>query len=104
MSALPPCSGRPGIVRAPSLPTFSRRAASEAPAWQFFGSGGLATSLSASLEAAMSSPSRLFHVARISVEGAQPTMPGLGCFQLSVTFSKATVSQADTQNKGQLKA
>lgn len=80
MSQLPPCSGRPGTVRAPSRPIFSARPASDVvltpPGWQLCGSGGSATSRPSSLELAMSWPSRSFHVARTSGEGAQPRMPG----------------------------
>lgn len=47
-----------------------------APACAPFGSGGLATSRSAEAFAAISSPSRRFHSARISAVGAQPRIPG----------------------------
>lgn len=75
-SQLPPCSGRPGTVLAPSLRIFSATASSAEPACALFASGGSATSRSASLDAAISSPSRLFHVAKTSAEGAHPRMPG----------------------------
>lgn len=75
-SQFPPCSGRPGIVLAPSLPTLSETSLLALPAWTFIGSGGRATLRSASLLASMSSPSRLFQVARTSADGAQPMMPG----------------------------
>ena len=70
-----PCSGRPGMVRAPSLPTFDLISSVALPAWTFWGSGGCAT-IRSSLLAAISSPSRLFHVARTSADGAHPRMPG----------------------------
>lgn len=75
MSQFPPCSGRPGIVRAPSLPTLTLMSSDADPAWTFSGSGGWAT-IRSSLLAVISSPSRLFHVDRTSAEGAQPRIPG----------------------------
>lgn len=81
MSQFPPCSGRPnkyqhldsnleshmniipGIVLAPSRPTFVLISSDAEPACTFWGLGGWATILS-SLLAAINSPSRLFHVAR----------------------------------------
>lgn len=65
-----------GIVRAPSLATLLLVASSALPAWVFRGSGGCATIRSATVLAAISSPSRLFHSASTSVEGAHPKMPG----------------------------
>lgn len=53
----------PGIVLAPSLPTLAFSSSSPEPAWTFVAFGGWAT-IRSSLLAAMSSPSRLFHVAR----------------------------------------
>lgn len=76
MSQFPPCSGRPGIVRAPSLPTFSAIEESPLPTWTLWGSGSFATSRPRCEQAFTSSDSRLFQVARISGEGAQPRMPG----------------------------
>jgi hypothetical protein len=76
MSQFPPCSGRPGIVRAPSLPIFAFREASAEPAWAFCSLGGCATMRSRCECVEMSSPSRLFHVERTSAEGAQPSIPG----------------------------
>lgn len=64
-----------GMVRAPSLPTFALVASAAEPAWTFCGSGGLATSRLVVL-AAISSPSRRFHSARTSADGAQPRIPG----------------------------
>lgn len=75
ISQLPPCSGLPGMVLAPSLPTFSLMSSDAVPAWTFCGSGGSATTRS-SVFAEMSSPSLLFHSARTSGEGAQPRIPG----------------------------
>lgn len=69
-------SGRPGTVRAPSLPTFSLMEASPLPAWTLMGWGGCATSRSMWAHEEISSPSRLFHSARTSAEGAQPRIPG----------------------------
>ena len=74
-SQFPPCSGRPGTVRAPSLPTFPAVVPFALPAWAFSGCGGRATSRS-NLLAAARSPSRLFHSAKTSADGAQPRMPG----------------------------
>lgn len=75
MSQFPPCSGRPGMVRAPSRPTLALMSSEAEPAWTFSGLGGWAT-MRSSLLAAISSPSRLFHVARTSADGAQPRIPG----------------------------
>ena len=75
ISQFPPCSGLPGTVLAPSLPTLALISPSALPAWTLCGSGAKATSRS-SLLAEISSPSRLFHVARTSAEGAHPRMPG----------------------------
>ena len=76
MSQLPPCSGRPGIVRAPSSPTRFATSAEADPAWAFWLNGGLATSRLRCVWVEISSPSRRFHSARISADGAQPRMPG----------------------------
>ena len=76
ISQFPPCSGLPGMVRAPSFPTFALISSEALPAWTFCGSGGWATTRLESVLALMSSPSRRFHSARISAEGAQPRMPG----------------------------
>lgn len=76
ISQLPPCSGRPGIVRAPSLPIFSFRSPSAEPACTDWGFGGSATTRPRCECVEMSSPSRLFHSARTSADGAQPRMPG----------------------------
>ena len=75
MSQLPPCSGRPGIVRAPSLPTLALTSSEAVPACTFCGSGGCATMRFKSV-VLMRSASRLFHFARRSAEGAQPRIPG----------------------------
>jgi len=85
------CSGLPGIVLAPSLPTFSLISSEAVPAWTFCGFGGWAT-IRSSLLAAISSPSLVFHVLRTcadqswvwismmdrltSAEGAHPRIPG----------------------------
>ena len=76
MSQFPPCSGRPGMVLAPSLPTFSLISEGAFPACTFVGLGGWATMRSMWEQAWISSLSRLFHVVRISADGAQPRMPG----------------------------
>jgi hypothetical protein len=60
MSQFPPCSGRPGTVRAPSLPTFSLMSDEADPAWTFCGCGGSATSRSRWECVEMSSASRVF--------------------------------------------
>lgn len=57
------------------MPTLSVISADAFPACTFFGCGGCATIRSVVL-AAISSPSRLFHVARTSADGAQPRIPG----------------------------
>lgn len=75
MSQFPPCSGRPGIVRAPSLPTRAFTSSSAVPACTLFGSGGCATTRVSDV-VEISSASRLFHSARISGDGAHPKMPG----------------------------
>ncbi len=91
---VPPCSGRPGMVLAPSRPTFSVRLLSALPAWTLRGWGleivsylnivrgntarvthGRATSRS-SVFAAISSASRVFQFSSTSADGAQPRMPG----------------------------
>lgn len=65
-----------GIVRAPSRATFPRRWSGALPEWAPCGSGGLATSRSDVAFAVMSSPSRRFHSARTSADGAQAIIPG----------------------------
>lgn len=75
MSQLPPCSGRPGMVLAPSLPTFAFVSSSAVPACTLLGSGGCATIRDRDV-VEISSASRLFHSARISGDGAQPRIPG----------------------------
>jgi hypothetical protein len=65
------------MVLAPSLPTFSFKVASADPACTFLGCGGSATTRECvCAQASISSPSRLFQVARTSAEGAQPRIPG----------------------------
>jgi hypothetical protein len=76
MSQFPPCSGRPGIVLAPSLPIFSFKSPVAEPACTFFALGGSATVRLRWVCVEMSSPSRLFHNSRTSAEGAQPRIPG----------------------------
>jgi hypothetical protein len=76
MSQFPPCSGLPGIVLAPSRPTFSLMLPSPLPTCTLCGLGGSATTRSICEQDWISSPSRLFHSARISGEGAQPKIPG----------------------------
>lgn len=97
MSQLPPCSGRPcstvnsktqnrdyfslffyhtGIVLAPSFATLVLMSSTALPACAFVGFGGCATMRSATVFAAISSPSRRFHSARTSAEGAHPRIPG----------------------------
>lgn len=65
-----------GIVRAPSLATFSLISSEALPAWVFVGFGGCATIRSSIVFAEISSPSRRFHSARTSAEGAHPKIPG----------------------------
>jgi hypothetical protein len=77
MSQLPPCSGRPGIVRAPSLPILSAREAEAEPAWTFRSSGRSATQrVLESGEVKTSSDSLRVHSCNSSREGAQPMIPG----------------------------
>lgn len=76
ISQFPPCSGRPGTVRAPSLPTFSLTSLLAVPAWTLLGSGGRATSRSMCEQASIRPASRSFQILRTSGEGAQPRMPG----------------------------
>lgn len=76
MSQLPPCSGLPGIVLAPSLPIFSFTDASAEPAWTLVGLGGSATVRLRCVCVEINSPSRLFQSSRTSGEGAQPRTPG----------------------------
>lgn len=65
-----------GIVRAPSLATFSLISSAALPACAFSGLGGCATIRSSTVFVAISSPSRRFHSARTSADGAHPKMPG----------------------------
>lgn len=78
ISQLPPCSGLPGTVRAPSAAILAAVASSAAPACAFVVRGGFATVLVVPPAAfsEMSSASRRFHSARISAEGAHPKIPG----------------------------
>jgi hypothetical protein len=101
---LPPCSGRPGIVRAPSFPILAFTSPFADPACTFFSFGGSATARSRWVCVEMSSPSRLFlfahalakkilyttnllptrkenrghiyQVSNTSAEGAHPIIPG----------------------------
>jgi len=76
MSQFPPCS-LPGIVLAPSFAIFFMTSGSRGcPTYAPMGSGGNATGGIALAWAAISSPSRLFHVVSNSVEGAVPISPG----------------------------
>lgn len=72
MSQFPPCSGRPGIVRAPSFAILSFTEPVAEPEWAFWGCGGCATMRSRCVCVEMSSASRVFQVSRTSAEGAQP--------------------------------
>ena len=65
-----------GIVRAPSLATLLATSAPALPAWAPLDIGGWATTRLWSVFAAISSPSRRFHSARTSAEGAHPRIPG----------------------------
>ena len=78
ISQLPPCSGLPGTVRAPSAAIFAAVASSAAPACAFVVRGGFATVRVVPLAAfsVINSASRRFHSAKISAEGAQPRIPG----------------------------
>lgn len=72
MSQLPPCSGRPGIVRAPSWAILDFRSPVARPACVLRGCGGCATMRLRCVCVEMSSASRLFQVSRTEAEGAQP--------------------------------
>lgn len=76
ISQLPPCSGRPGTVRAPSLPTFSFISSDALPACTLWGCGGRAITRPGLSKDETSSASRRFHSARMEAEGAQPRIPG----------------------------
>lgn len=67
--------GHTGIVLAPSVAILSLRLSSALPACALLGSGGFATSRLVVL-AAINSPSRRFHSARTSADGAHPRIPG----------------------------
>lgn len=101
ISQLPPCSGRPGIVRAPSRPIFSFKAASADPAWTDCGLGGSATVRPRCECVEMSSPSRWVHVSRTSGLGAQPRIPGWitrGQGERSVLWKQRRVRTAGETN------
>ena len=78
MSQFPPCSGRPGTVRAPSEWILDARDPDAEPACAFVESGRRATTRSGrvALEDATRRDSRVVHWERRAEEGAQPIMPG----------------------------